>query len=430
MRGNLYDKENSILEKFEIQSNDNPKSFIENKCPINLKDNNYIKLNNHFGKKGSDDKEFMSSKIVDLFDIGIFDIILAMFFSLTFYDLLITFIIYGDLKLLIYFIIVYILASLVQFLVVPNPIKFKPKQQLEEGIKKILNSHVIFKLSNYGNKKAMYQAKYTIDISGTLNIPKDYGYAKINEVQLFTKKEDMDKFVKNFEKVYESKKIDYKLMYQEDEIKFNSTTIYSLDSEKELFSINNYTSFFSIFLLQWLNAIYYKCSKSKKCIKINFAKLLTSEPLYSPTKFTIHGKKCYLNLYVENPIEKNEEFEKDWEKYESDLKEKKEREAEEERNTKTLSYFENGNNFTIEVKRVYDIVHLRFDAYTKERHSWHKRELGYYDRNIKEKIVVKDKMTIYYPNGYDIRIEVIRGLYSYTVTIGDDYTETFDYNHK
>ena len=39
-------------------------------------------------------------------------------------------------------------------------------------------------------------------------------------------------------------------------------------------------------------------------------------------------------------------------------------------------------------------------------------------------------MTIYYPEGYDIRIEVIRGLYSYTVTIGDDYTENFEYYHN
>ena len=36
-------------------------------------------------------------------------------------------------------------------------------------------------------------------------------------------------------------------------------------------------------------------------------------------------------------------------------------------------------------------------------------------------------MTIYYPKGFDTRIEVIRGLDSYTVTIGDDYTETFPY---
>ena len=36
-------------------------------------------------------------------------------------------------------------------------------------------------------------------------------------------------------------------------------------------------------------------------------------------------------------------------------------------------------------------------------------------------------MTIYYPEGFDIRIEVIRGLNSYTATIGDEYTENFSY---
>ena len=42
----------------------------------------------------------------------------------------------------------------------------------------------------------------------------------------------------------------------------------------------------------------------------------------------------------------------------------------------------------------------------------------------------KDKMTIYYPKGFDIRIEVLRDIYSYTITIGDDYTRNFEYYHN
>ena len=147
----------------------------------------------------------------------------------------------------------------------------------------------------------------------------------------------------------------------------------------------------------------------------------------TPSKITIHGRRYQIEPYLVNPIENNSELEKDLEEYERDIKEKEEREAEKKRNTKVLSYFENGRNFTIEVKRVYNTVYLRFDAYTNRGHSWHKSELGDYDPNIEERIIRKDKMTIYYPKGYDIRIEVIRGLSSYTITIGDDYTRNFDY---
>ena len=57
----------------------------------------------------------------------------------------------------------------------------------------------------------------------------------------------------------------------------------------------------------------------------------------------------------------------------------------------------------------------------------YQKYLGDYDKNIVEHIERSRKLTVYYPNGFDIRIEVIRGLYDYTVTIGDVYTKTFEY---
>jgi len=432
MRENLYDEENRMFEKFDIQQDNKP--FIENKCPINLGERGYIKLEYNFdGKKKSksSSKNFISSKICYLFDFKIFEIFFVMFFSFTFYDLLITFIIYHDIKLLIYFLIIYFLASLVQFIIIPRCVKFKTKRQFAEDLRIILNSYVLIKVYKNNTKKAMYQAKYTVDISGTLNIPNEYKYAKIKEVQIFAKN-DFNKFVENFKKINEYPKYDYKLMYDGLEIPIDPSTIYSLDSEDDTYSINKCTSFFSIFLLQWINAIYYKCSKSNKCINIYLAKLLTNEMTYSPTNFTIHGKTYVLDSYKINPLENNEEFDKELENYETKIREKKEREEEirreKERNTKTLSYFENGKNFEIEVYKYYETVYIKFDSYSKSKgHKRYKTELGPYDSSIKERIVRKDKLTIYYPKGFNTRIEVIRGLDSYTVTIGDDYTETFPY---
>lgn len=434
MNEGAIDEENPIIAKFEIQANENTKLFVTNKCPINLKGNKYIKLKYHFGGRKSSSNIFESSQIDKLFNINPFAIIFMMFYSITLYDLLITFIIYHDIRLLIYFIIIYILGSLFQVIVIPKPIKFKSKKEFDEDLNQILNSYIIFEVSNNKKKKkAIYQAKYTIDITGSINIPKDFCYAKIKEVQLFAR-DDLNKLVKNFGTLYKSTDVNYKMIYRTEETKFDSSLIYSLDSENDLYSINKYTTIFSIFLLQWINAIYYWLSKSKKCINIYLAKLITNELANTPTNFTIHGKRYQIEPYLVNPIETNSEFDKDFEEYERDKKEKEEREArlreEKERNTEILSEFENGRNFTIIVKRVYNTVYLKFDAYTSKGHSWHKSELGDYDPNIEERIVRKDKMTIYYPKGFDIRIEVLRDIYSYTITIGDDYTRNFEYYHN
>ena len=430
MKEDLIEEENPIIEKFEIQTNENTKFFINNECPINLRDNKYIKLKYIFGKI-TNNNQFESSEIKKLYNVKALAIIFVMFYSLTFYDLLITFIIYHDIKLLIYFIIVYILGSLFQLIIIPEPIKYKSKKEFEEDINKILNSYVLFKVTNNKEgKTAMYQGKYTIDITGNINIPKDFGYVNIKKVQLFAK-DDLNKLVKNFGEIYKSSNVSYEMIYKKEEVTFDSSSIYSLNTENDLYSIDNYTIIFSIFLLQWLYAIYCNISKSKKCINIYLAKLITSNLANTPTKFTIHGKRYQIEPYIVNPIEHNDEFDKDLEEYQRKKKEKEEKEAElreeKRRNTEILSYFENGRNFTIKVKRVYNTVYLRFDAHTNRGNAWYNAELGDYDPNIEERIVRKDKMTIYYPKGYDIRIEVIRGLSSYTITIGDDYTKNFEY---
>ena len=439
MKENLIDEEEHMFENFNVEIKETPNSFISNKWPLDTKNEKYTKFKYQFGSSKIN-KKFNSSTRDKLYNLKIYSIIIMMFYSIVFYDLVITYIFYPQTKLLIFFIIIYILGTLIQVSIIPKPMKYKPKTEFENDINKILNSYVIFKINHKKNQKeATYQAKYTIDITGTLNIPKGYNYASIKEVQLYGKN-NLNTLINNFREVYKSANVDYKMIYENEEINFDSSAIYNISGEDDLYSINCCTTFFSVLLLQWINALYYYISTSKKCINIYLAKLITDNLSNTPSKITIHEKKYQIQNYVIIPITKNTEFDKDYEEYLRKKKEKEEREAklkeerekrerERKKNTKVLSFFKNGRNYTIKVKKVYDTVYLRFDAYTKKRHSWYKSELGDYDPNIEERIVRKDKMTIYYPEGYDIRIEVIRGLYSYTVTIGDEYTENFDYNY-
>ena len=178
------------------------------------------------------------------------------------------------------------------------------------------------------------------------------------------------------------------MIYNEEDVNFDSSQIYSLNQDIS-YSINKYTTIFSVFLLQWIYAIYYDISSSKKCIHIYLAKLITNSLTHSPTKFIIHGKRYQVESYVVNKIKDNVEFDKDFQEYQKEIKEKREREQQEredlERNTIQLSHFKNGRNYTIKLKSVYDTVHLRFDAYTNKRHYWYYSELGSYDPKIKER---------------------------------------------
>ena len=432
------DAEKQPFEAFNVDVNDLD-SFKENKCPIDLKSNNYIKLKYKFGNTTK--SKFESSKVNSLSGISFFAIFLSFIYSFSFYVLLITYILTLDKKILIFLIIVYILGSLLQIIVIPNPINYLTKAEFEEDMKKILSSYVLFQLTNgKKTKTATYQAKYTVDITGQIIIPRYINYVRIQGIQLYSKK-DLNQLVKDFQMVNKSVKVNYKLMYNNEEIKLPNRP-YAVGDKSNLYSINCFTTICCILLIQWLNALIGKFAKSKKCIDLIPAKLITSNFTSSPTKFIFHGSKYEIPSCVNIPIESNTEFDNDLEEFIRKKKEKEERDKQkkaekEERerkrkaNTKILSKFKNGDNYLIKVKKVYDDVFLRFDAwYPRGGHAWYEAELGSYDPNIQERIVRKDKMTIYYPEGYDIRIEVIRGLYSYTVTIGDDYTENFEYYHN
>ena len=292
MKENLIEEDNPIVQKFEIEEKTEDetfsKLFIKNVCPIDLGSNK--KLDYQFGSI-KDNKKFDSSKVIKIFDIKTWIIVIMIIISMLFYAQLLSYILYRDIKLLIFFIIVYIIGTLFQLNVVQEPLKYKSKSKFENVISKILNSYVRFKVCNKSEgKKATYQAKYTIDITGTLNIPSQYHYVRIKAVQLFSKS-DLYTLIDKFEYLHKGSKVKYKMVYNNEKVNFNSSDIYAINSDNDSYSINIFTTIFSILLLQWINALYYNYSQSKRCVDIYLAKLITDKLSNSPSKIIIHGKK-------------------------------------------------------------------------------------------------------------------------------------------
>ena len=442
MKEELIDEETTNLQKFDVAPIENPLVFVQNRCPMKLKDNGFIKSKYGFGH-WKNDKKFEMSKRSPLFNFSILLIILCFIYSFSFYATLFTYIASHETKLLIFCIIIYVVGTLIQVTVIPKPITIKSRAEFENDINKALNTAVSIKLINKKQKKqAMYQAKYTVDISGTLNIPSKYNFARIMAVQLYTK-DDLKKFVKDFGNVYGSSKLDNKMIYNNEVFDIEENTPYALNNNEKSYSINFITTICCVLLLQWVNAIYYTCFISKECINIYLAKILTSSYSQSNTKITIHNKKYEVSPNVTLPLESNEEFDKDLEEY---LRKKKEEEERQEKlkaerrerqrkrkeNTTLLSRFKYGEHYTIVVKKVYDDIKLKFNAHSGKKHYWYEQTSCFaYDRNIQERVVKGNKMITYYPKGFDIRIEVILGVYDYHITIGDgeDYSETIPYNY-
>lgn len=441
MKEELIEEEATNLEKFEVAPVENPLVFVKNKCPIKLKDNGYIKSKFSFGN-WKNDKKFEVSKKLPLFYSNILIIILCFIYSFSFYATLFTYIASHETKLLIYSIIIYVVGTLIQVMVIPKPISIKSRAEFDNDLNKALNAAVSIKLiSKKMKKQAMYQAKYTVDISGTLNIPIQYNFARIIAVQLFSK-EDLKKFINDFGEIYNSKKVECKMIYNGEEFEIDENTPYALNSNEKSYSINFITTILCVLLLQWINAIYYSCFTSKECIDIYLAKILTNSYSESNTKITIHNKKYEVSPNATISLESNEEFDNDLEEYLRKKKEEEERQAKlkaerlerirkRKENTHLLSKFKNGKHYTIVVKRIYNDIKLKFDAYSGKKHYWFEDTSGVYNPDIQEKVVKGNKVITYYPKGYDTRIEVIFGVYDYHVTIGDgeDYSETIPYNY-
>ena len=438
------------------------KEFISNNCPDELKKRIYTKLQFESASNLVQDNSYFSHALfkstgwVHIFFIPRFHIFMMMPISILFYYLLITYIIYPETKLLILLIILYIIGIFYQIIVVPEPKKFRPKEEFEDLLNKLLNSSVQIKLYNNGKRKATYQAKYTIDMTNILNIPNDFHYASIKGVGTYLKN-DIYPLVNKFNSTYGNKNSSIKreITYKGEKINFDDKVIYSMHSNTDLYSINYLTTIYCLLLLQWIYSLYYALSNIKFCVVIYLTKLITNDSIDSPTEITIRGKRYLIEPFVKNHLGRNDQLDKDYkehvrlineqkrkdeerkkwkekERLENEKKEKekerKEREIreEKERNTEILSKFKN-ENYYIEVKRVYDKVFLSFVGYQRKKDYRYKKELGLYDPYCKEKIIEKDQLTIFYPNGFDIRIEILRGLTSYTINIGTEYTKNINY---
>ena len=203
--------EDNIVEPLDI--NNYNKGFVSNKLPDDIKNNYYKLINGGLQKK----KNFISSKISDLQEVSILDIIICFFFSLSFYILLAAAILTGDKTAIIYLIIVYLLGTIIQIYIVPIPCLYYSKMEFDENMKRLFNSTVHISLKS--KKDAIeYPIKYISDITGEINIPKDIEYVKIGRIQYYFE-EDFLTFTKQYKSIIGNYTVSKKLSYKNEPIK-------------------------------------------------------------------------------------------------------------------------------------------------------------------------------------------------------------------
>ena len=98
MLENLVDNENQPLEKLDVNLEDFDK-FKENKCPIDLKTNEYFKAKFQFGKVSK--KKFDPSIVEPVNNISVLAILISFIYSFSFYILLLSFLLTYNMKMLI-----------------------------------------------------------------------------------------------------------------------------------------------------------------------------------------------------------------------------------------------------------------------------------------------------------------------------------------
>lgn len=422
--------------------------FKENKCPIDFKKNKeYVKLGIGVGSR----KEgFEKCTENDVNDFDLISLLIGFLFSFTFYMLLIAYLIDEEDKttLLVYLILIYIFGSLVQTLIVPTPIFYKTKADLDKQMETLLNLGVKVYLNLKSKKvKTIYPGSYTTDITGILNIPKKINYVKLKGLIIYGDK-DYTNFKKEFNDTYKQSyntKYSFKLISEGKEIIFPKNEIFSLNTISGAYSITCLHRLACLFLFQWFEACYESFSQKKKCIDIYFVKLISTEKKDIPsTKITVHETtyQSLSNKYLYLNDEENEKFKNDLEQHKQNLadkaekkrieQEKKEkREKEIEDNTEELSKF-TSNNYKMRIYRYYQKVYMDLRCHEEKKNSYKKERifLGEYDSNIEEDTIDEDDQTTYCPNGCDIQIVVKNYAYGYTIKVGTKFTKDFNYYSK
>lgn len=424
--------EDNIVEPLDI--NNYNKGFVSNKLPDDIKNNYYKLINGGLQKK----KNFISSKISDLQEVSILDIIICFFFSLSFYILLAAAILTGDKTAIIYLIIVYLLGTIIQIYIVPIPCLYFSKMEFDENMKRLFNSTVHISLKS--KKDAIeYPIKYISDITGEINIPKNIEYVKIGRIQYYFE-EDFLTFTKQYKSIIGNYTVSKKLSYKNEPIK-KIYLYYALNSVSNAYSINMINRILCLMLLQWISALYNKL-KPKKCVIIYPAKLITTNLKNSNTNINVHGKVINIEsyIYANMQSEKADKLREDYTKKMNDIAEKKrQKEKEKERiseqkrklreNTEVLSSWDN-INYYIKVQKVYDNVEVKLEIYYNDKTIKKKIDVGNYEPDAEEREEDEGNSSIYYPRGKNIKIEVINYERKYTVKIGNKFTASYFYKNE
>ena len=371
-----------------------------------------------------------------------------IFFFVCFYLNLTSAIITRDLTPIIFSALIYICASILQLRIVPEPHFYKSRIEFDENMKKLFNLTLSLKFSSYSdNNKTEYPIKYINDITGTINIPNDIKFVKIQKFQLFFD-EDFDKFNEKYEDLHGNNYLIITSYYNDILIDDKSLYgTYNLNSNSSTYTINFGRTIICLFLLQWIFAIYDK-NKSTKCIVFSPAKLISTKKFNSTTNIYIHEKPFKFNKNIFMNIKSNDadkiieiydEKMKLQRKKESEIEEKKrkerikfERELAEKRrkleeNTEILSVFKDENNFEITVKRIYDKVEIEMKIYTSDGQKYEYINAGEYEPEAEEYEEDDGNSSIFYPRGKDIKIQVTYFDRKYIIKVGTIFTNSYYY---
>lgn len=395
--------------------------------------------------------DYPSIKIEETQDFSILNIIIGFIFFTSFYLLLVSIILTGSILSIIYIVVIYIAGSIFQLALLPEPNFYLSRKKFDEQMEMLLNSNVKIDFGNNNEKTIEYPGDYTYDVTGTIIIPKDISYIKIGQVRYYCDK-DIRKLC-NYYKAISGTCYIYKSLYYQNQSLEEFENSYCIDSDSNVNTINWLNTFLCIFLLQWFNTLYLTC-KSKKCITIYPAKLLTkNNNIHSPTNIYIHGKKLQFQDYIYVKKDKsviaklNKDYEDHllWEKREKRRERREERIREEKRlkekeeyekkemdrknNTFQLSSFKN-ENYEIEVERIYNNVYVKLRLYDGDDIIRKTIDVGEYEPYAEEYEEDYGISNIYYPNGKDIKIEVLNYERKYIVKVGTLFTNSYRYKNN
>lgn len=429
--------------------------FVSNKFPKNLEGECYKYENTNF-MFSSRAIKFLSAEIVNIQEYLVILIIVNIFFCVSFYINLASAILTYNVTPIVFSSLIYVLASIFQLSIVPDPQFYKSRIDFDENMKKLLNS--TFKISiatkNYNNK-TIYPINYINDITGTINIPNDIKYVKIEKLQVY-----LDKNVYNFLNKYENINGSWVMLvesFYNDKLLDDESIYctYNLNSNSSSYSINLFRRIVCLLLIQWIFALYDKY-KSTKCVVISPAKYISKNKHYSDTNIFIHGKQMKLkkniclNMKSKNADNVNKLYNQKMDKIRKENKKREEQEREKQRkedeewrkkqekwaeekrileeNTEILSTFKDKNNFTITVKRVYDDVKIYLEIFQYKKKIHETIDAGEYDSDQDEEDIEEDgDSNIYYPRGTDISIRVTYYQNKYVIKVGSLFTNSYYY---